>query len=88
VFILTLTPGTEIVSAFSGRTGLWQALGNLVLFAPVAALLPLRVVRLRSQTQRAVVIGTRGDRARSLRTGRVSAIDDVILNTAGTLLGR
>lgn len=89
--MISLTPGTEIVSAFSGGAGLWQALGNVVLLVPLGALLPLRVVRLRSLIRvllAALLVSACLEIAQGvLPTGRVSAIDDVILNTAGAVLG-
>lgn len=89
--MLDLVPGADLVDAFRESGSIWQVAGNLLLLLPIAALLPLRVRRLRSIGRIALaalaasvlVEGTQY----LIHDGRVTSTDDVLLNTAGATLG-
>jgi hypothetical protein len=93
--LVSLRPGAQILELIdpvtSSQTLLWQLIGNVLLLAPLAALVPLRVRRLRSLarvTAAALLTSTSIEFVQWLmETGRVSATDDVILNTLGGTLG-
>ncbi|WP_406631606.1 VanZ family protein [Amycolatopsis sp. WGS_07] len=80
-----LVPGQDIAELGDG--GGWQIAGNLVLLAPLAALVPLRVPWLRSiaRVAAAAALVSIGIEAVQylVHAGRVSATDDVLLNTLG-----
>jgi glycopeptide antibiotics resistance protein len=88
---LHLLPGSDVVTAFGTRGSLWQVAGNLVLLAPLGALLPLRTTVLRSLTRitfaafssSAVIETTQY----LIHSGRVTSTDDVLLNTVGAVAG-
>ncbi|GAA1024976.1 MULTISPECIES: VanZ family protein [Amycolatopsis] len=82
---LHLIPGQDVATL--GEDAGWQIAGNLVLLAPLAALVPFRLQWLRSLTRVAaaaalVSIGIEAVQY-LLDAGRVSATDDVLLNTIG-----
>jgi hypothetical protein len=91
----SMTPGAEISKIFqsgtSGMSAVAQVAGNLILFLPLEALLPLRVRWLRSIARvllTAMLLSVAVEIAQwVLQVGRVSATDDVILNTLGAVLG-
>ena len=95
--MISLAPGAGIVPIFGGdggtpaRSALMQALGNIALLAPLAALVPLRISRLRSVPKvvlAALLLSVGIECAQwLLQLGRVSATDDVLLNTFGAALG-
>lgn len=95
--MISLVPGAEILPVFGGEgttpagSALVQALGNLLLLAPLAALVPLRVRRLRSVLRvvvAALLMSVAIECAQAvLHVGRASTTDDVLLNTAGAALG-
>ncbi len=78
--VLDGPPGTAIV----------QVGGNLLAFAAIGALLPVRSARLAGFAAVALVAAAASTGVEvlqfALRLGRVSAVDDVLLNTAGALL--
>ncbi|MBB1151739.1 MULTISPECIES: VanZ family protein [Amycolatopsis] len=82
---LHLIPGQDVAGL--GNDAGWQIAGNLVLLAPLAALVPFRVPRLQSlaRVAAAAALVSIGIEAVQylLDAGRVSATDDVLLNTIG-----
>jgi hypothetical protein len=88
---LHLMPGEDIRSVFGDDGSFWQVGGNLLMLSPLGALLPLRVRWLRSLVKVALaaliasmlVEGTQY----LIHAGRVTATDDVLLNTTGALIG-
>lgn len=91
---VSLVPGADLVDVFRGEqteTSRVQALGNFVLLLPIGALLPVRVLALRSlwKTTAAVagfsVLLELGQWI--LPVGRIVSTDDVLINTAGGLIG-
>jgi VanZ like protein len=94
--MISLVPGSEIAPIFGGEGGtpassaLVQAVGNLLLLVPVAVLAPLRIRSLRSVSRVLLVIFVVSvviECAQVLgHIGRVGAVDDVLLNTAGATL--
>ena len=92
---LRLMPGTDLgvaVHAEPGDLRPWlQLLGNLLLLLPLGALLPMRIVPLGTCLR--VVLAVFAVTCAielfqySLLTGRVVSADDVVLNTAGGLIG-
>jgi hypothetical protein len=93
--LVSLRPGAQILELIdpvtTSQTLLWQVIGNVLLLAPLTALVPLRVRRLRSlgrMTAAALLTSVSIEVVQWLmETGRVSAADDVILNTVGGTLG-
>ncbi|GAA2799830.1 VanZ family protein [Saccharopolyspora taberi] len=92
---LRLMPGTDLgvaVHAAPGDLGPWlQLLGNLLLLLPLGALLPLRVLPLRTCGHVALAVLAVTCVIELFQylflAGRVVSADDVLLNTAGGLLG-
>jgi len=90
VHAVNLRPGHDIrleLTNVNARTGLINVVGNVVMFVPVGALL---VAAVGDSVRRAVV----GSALLSLtieccqyQIGRAADVDDVLLNTAGGLLG-
>ncbi|MGW7537596.1 VanZ family protein [Amycolatopsis sp. NPDC054798] len=82
---LHLLPGQDIANL--GEDAGWQIAGNLVLLAPLAALVSVRSPRLQSvaRVAAAAALVSIGIEAVQyvLDAGRVSATDDVLLNTIG-----
>lgn len=78
--IALMTPGAAFV----------QIAGNLLVFAALGAMLPIRSPRLASFAAVAAVAATASLTVEilqyALRIGRVSSVDDVIVNTAGAVL--
>ncbi|WP_020659917.1 VanZ family protein [Amycolatopsis benzoatilytica] len=84
---LHLVPGQDIANVLAQDDALPQIAGNLVLLAPLAALVPIRLAALRP-TSRLVctaVLVSAGLEALQylLHADRVTAVDDVLLNTIG-----
>lgn len=88
---LDLVPGADIRDAFDDEGSLWQVIGNVLLLAPLGALLPVRVRRLRAVLRvllAAMVFSVLVEGTQYLlHNGRVTSTDDVILNTTGATLG-
>ncbi|WP_216211384.1 VanZ family protein [Amycolatopsis aidingensis] len=88
---LHLWPGTDLVDAFAPTGSPWQVMGNLVLLAPLGALIPLRVRASRSLVKlalAALIVSTIVEVGQYLlHTGRVTATDDIVLNTLGAVAG-
>ncbi|WP_182886490.1 VanZ family protein [Microbispora sp. H10885] len=67
-----------------------QVVGNLLVFAALGAMLPVRSARFASLAAVAALAATASLTVETLqyalRLGRVSSVDDVILNTAGAVL--
>jgi hypothetical protein len=88
---LHLMPGEDIRSVFGDNGSFLQVGGNLLMLSPLGALLPMRVPWLRSLLKVALaamiasmlVEGTQY----LIHAGRVTATDDVLLNSTGALLG-
>ncbi|WP_326833946.1 VanZ family protein [Amycolatopsis rhabdoformis] len=95
--MISLTPGSEIGTLFGAKgstpaqSAAFQILGNLLMFVPMGALAPLRMRWCRSLvtvTIAALAVSVVIEVLQAvLHVGRVSATDDVILNTLGALLG-
>jgi hypothetical protein len=89
--LVELTPGSDMVGILSDKDALWQALGNLILLAPLGALLPLRSSLFRSLprvTLAALLISASIEFTQFvIQAGRVTSTDDVIFNTLGATLG-
>ncbi|MEU7880599.1 VanZ family protein [Microbispora bryophytorum] len=100
---MILTPGTEEgvhvvplvdlagqVARLSTGAAVAQIGGNLLVFAALGAMLPVRSARFASPAAVAAVAATASLGVEilqyGLRLGRVSSVDDVILNTAGAVL--
>lgn len=92
---LKWVPGTDLLCAIQASPGdVWpwlQLLGNLGLLFPLGALLPLRTSRLAAFRNLAlgalVLSGTIEVLQFTTAIGRVASADDVLLNTAGAVLG-
>ena len=84
---------TESVALFSQPTllGWSQALANIVLLAPLGALAPLRFERLRPfrRLATAALLTSLGIEVAQLvlPLGRVSSVDDLLMNTMGGMAG-
>lgn len=89
--VLHLVPGTDIRTAFSDDGSLWQVGGNLLLLSPLGALLPIRTPFMRSLvriTLAALIVSILVEGVQYLiHAGRVTATDDVLLNTIGATAG-
>lgn len=89
---LDLTPA-ETVNLFlaPSTTGWAQALGNLVLLVPLGAMIPLRFAAFRTTGQVAAVVFLISLVIELLQLvfplGRVTSVDDLLLNTAGGTVG-
>ncbi|MFD4249614.1 VanZ family protein [Amycolatopsis thermoflava] len=88
---LHLVPGSDILTEFTDDGSLWQIAGNLLLLAPLGALLPLRLARLHS-VARVAWAALAASAAIELtqfvlHLGRVTSTDDVLLNTLGAAAG-
>jgi hypothetical protein len=88
---LQLMPGTDVMAVFGGGGSCWQVVGNLVLLSPLGALLPLRAPCLRSVHRialAALIVSMLVEGVQYLiHCGRVTATDDVLLNTIGAAAG-
>ncbi|MDP9864428.1 MULTISPECIES: VanZ family protein [Streptosporangium] len=73
-----------------GETAFVQVGGNLLVFAALGAMLPVRSARSASLTRVAAVAAAASLTVEllqyGLRLGRVSSVDDVLVNTAGAVL--
>jgi hypothetical protein len=89
--MLQLMPGTDIRAAFSDDGSFWQVGGNLLMLSPLGALLPLRTPSVRSLvriTVAALIVSILVEGVQYLiHAGRVTATDDVLLNTLGATVG-
>ncbi|RSM79168.1 VanZ family protein [Amycolatopsis sp. WAC 01375] len=88
---LSLEPGTDLRLVLSDSANLWQALGNVLMLSPLGALLPVRSRRLRSLFRialgaLAVSVLVEGTQY-LIQAGRVTSIDDILLNTLGAVAG-
>ena len=87
---LHLIPGQDLADVLSQDDALRQIAGNLVLLAPLSALVPLRLPALRSVPRLALaaLLISSGIEALQyvLHVDRVTATDDVLLNTIGAAL--
>lgn len=88
---LHLMPGEDIRSVFGDDGSFWQVGGNLLMLSPLGALLPLRVRWFRSLFRvvlAAMIVSMLVEGTQYLiHAGRVTATDDVLLNSAGALIG-
>lgn len=88
---LHLIPGEDLVAVLTQDDAVWQIAGNLVLLAPLAALVSLRLAALRSvpRIALAALIISVGIEALQyvLHVDRVTSADDVLLNTIGAAAG-
>ncbi|MGC4175871.1 VanZ family protein [Demequina sp.] len=87
---LNLTPFQEIrrVLDSPGERQYLNVVGNVAMFVPVGALLAWLLPRWRVVSATVVSVGLSvGIELAQLSLGRVGDIDDVILNTAGALIG-
>jgi hypothetical protein len=88
---LQLMPGTDIRAAFGDDGSFWQVGGNLLMLSPLGALLPLRTPSMRSLfriTLAALIVSMLVEGVQYLiHAGRVTATDDVLLNTLGATVG-
>ncbi|WP_433247339.1 VanZ family protein [Streptosporangium sp. CA-135522] len=89
---ISLIPFTDLWTVFrgSGETAFVQVGGNLLVFAALGAMLPVRSARFASAARIAAVAATASLIVEVLqyvlRLGRVSSADDVLVNTAGAVL--
>ncbi|MFF4416471.1 VanZ family protein [Streptosporangium sp. NPDC001559] len=89
---VSLVPFRDLAELFNGPavTVFVQVGGNILVFAALGALLPTRVVRLASLPGVAAVAAAASCTVEllqyGLRLGRVSSVDDVLVNTAGAVL--
>ncbi|NKQ58543.1 VanZ family protein [Amycolatopsis sp. K13G38] len=88
---LHLVPGQDIADVLTQDDAVWQIAGNLVLLAPLAALVPIRVRALRSLPRLAFVMFAISVGIEALQyflhADRVTATDDALLNTIGATVG-
>lgn len=90
---VSLAPLADLASVLTGRDSLVQLVGNLLVFAAFGFLLPVRW-RLASNAWTAVVVALITAALASilevlqfvLNVGRVSSVDDVLLNALGATL--
>ncbi|WP_157357394.1 VanZ family protein [Amycolatopsis nigrescens] len=89
--LLHLVPGTDVGNALGDHGSLWQVAGNLLLLAPLGALLPMRIPPLRSLgrvTLGAMTASMTVETVQYLiQAGRVTSTDDILLNTMGAAAG-
>ncbi|HEV7974735.1 VanZ family protein [Amycolatopsis sp.] len=89
--MLHLVPGTDIRTALGDDGSFWQVGGNLLMLSPLGALLPMRTPFLRSLiriTLAALIVSMLVEGVQYLiHAGRVTATDDVLLNTLGATVG-
>ncbi|MFI7537386.1 VanZ family protein [Streptosporangium sp. NPDC049376] len=89
---VSLVPLRDLAELFDSPavTVFVQVGGNLLVFAALGALLPTRVARLASLARIAAVAACASCTVEllqyGLRLGRVSSVDDVLVNTAGAVL--
>ncbi|WP_344932859.1 VanZ family protein [Sphaerisporangium flaviroseum] len=89
---VSLVPLRDLAELANGRfgTAFVQVVGNLLVFAALGALLPLRsphFTRLWRVALLAAALSITVEALQyGLRLGRVSSIDDVLLNTVGAVL--
>ncbi|WP_217708400.1 VanZ family protein [Nonomuraea rhodomycinica] len=89
---VSLVPFTDLVTLADAPAGavLTQVGGNLLVFAALGALLPVRGPRLASVPRVAAVAAAASVTVEVLqyvlRLGRYSSVDDVLVNTAGAVL--
>ncbi|MBN6050891.1 VanZ family protein, partial [Nonomuraea sp. RK-328] len=89
---VSLVPFTDLVTLVGASPGevLTQVGGNLLVFAALGALLPVRGPRFASPARVAAVAAAASVTVEVLqyvlRLGRYSSVDDVLLNTAGAVL--
>jgi hypothetical protein len=88
---LDLIPGSDVMTALGDEDSCWQVGGNLLMLSPLGALLPLRTPWLRSVlriTVAALIASMLVEGMQYLiHAGRVTATDDVLLNTIGASAG-
>jgi glycopeptide antibiotics resistance protein len=85
-----LTPLTDIIAAFTPpleRSHLLGVAGNVVLFAPLGAVLRFRGLPLKKAVLAGVVFSTGIELTQLLVPGRTTSFDDVLLNALGVALG-
>jgi hypothetical protein len=89
---LSLTPLRDLSAMLQGpvETAFVQVGGNLLVFAALGAMLPIRSARFASLARIAGVAAAASLTVEllqyGLRLGRVSSVDDVLVNTAGAIL--
>jgi glycopeptide antibiotics resistance protein len=89
---LSLTPLRDLSAMLQGPVGtaFVQVGGNLLVFAALGAMLPVRSARFASLARIAGVAASASLTVEllqyGLRLGRVSSVDDVLVNTAGAVL--
>lgn len=89
---VSLVPFSDLIDVVNApwETVLVQVGGNLLVFAALGALLPVRTARMASTARVAAVAAAASITVEALqyglRLGRLSSIDDVIVNTSGAVL--
>lgn len=89
---ISLIPFVDLWSVLQGAPGaaFVQVGGNLLVFATLGAMLPVRSARFAAPARVAAVAATASLGVELLqyvlRLGRVSSVDDVLINTAGAVL--
>lgn len=89
---VSLVPFSDLIDVVNApwETVLVQVGGNLLVFAALGALLPVRTARMASTARVAAVAAAASVTVEALqyglRLGRLSSIDDVIVNTSGAVL--
>ncbi|GAA4596308.1 hypothetical protein GCM10023194_68170 [Planotetraspora phitsanulokensis] len=90
VHLVPLVDLADQITLMSPGAAFVQIVGNLLVFAVLGAMLPVRSARFASLGTVAAVAATSSLTVEvlqyALRIGRVSSVDDVILNTAGAVL--
>jgi VanZ family protein len=80
-----------VLAGSAGRERTWWAAANLALFAPLGALLPLRVRAVDGWFRALAACAALSALVEALQfalgIGRTAAVDDVLVNAAGGLLG-
>ncbi|GAA4899694.1 VanZ family protein [Streptomonospora salina] len=89
---LVLVPFSDMFATGLSATALYQSGGNIALFMPLGALLPLAFGRRLARWYRvagaaAALSATVETLQHTVAAGHVASIDDVLLNTAGALAG-
>jgi len=85
-----LRPLQDVLGAFEPTLNLQRligVIGNIVLFAPLGAVLRARAVELGQATARGLALSFAIELTQLAIPGRTTSVDDVLLNTLGVVLG-
>ena len=87
---LHLRPLHDVIAAFDPSLNLVRligVIGNVVLFAPLGAVLRFRDTELRWAALAGAALSTAVEAAQLVVPGRTTSVDDVLLNTLGVVVG-